>query len=156
MKNHSQIAIDLEERHTIERMLKEKHKISDISAHLGRHYKTISREVASCGGRLFYDAEKSHKMRMKKQILKPPLSIPFTPGQLEIAKKGMKEGLPKHAIREMLGITMKRCVKFFKEHFPDYKGVYGKGMPEMNKRITALEMQIEIITEQLRKLNDRN
>jgi hypothetical protein len=156
MSRKEKVAISLEERIGIEGMIKDGLTLRGIANVLGRCPKTISREVSQNGGRSNYEAEKAHKLANAWRALRPPLSQPITPEQEEIAKAGMAKGLPKHAIREAMGIGMKKAVKFFREEYPDYKGIYAKGPPIVEKRVTALEMQIEIILDQIRRLNVRD
>lgn len=158
LRKFSKIMISLEERREIEKMLKEGFKQSEIALKLSRHWKTISREVATNGGRLLYNALDAHNRKLKhlERRQKIPIHSPLTEDQISIIEKGIKNGLSKYNIRKQAGIGAKRCIEYFKKNHPEYKSKYASGLPALENRIESLEMQIEIIIEQLRSLNDRS
>ena len=73
----------------------------------------------------------------------------------QIIRESGEKGLSKFKIRMLTGLGTKNLLKYMKEYFPEYRGTFGASSTTQEKRIESLEMQMEILIEQIRRLNDK-
>lgn len=149
--------LSYEERKFLEKCIKEGKSYPKIALLLGRHQQTLTHEVKKSGlTQKTYDADiaqnQAHLRKNKISRIKKP---PFNPSaeQLRIMELLMAEGKSKYDIRSRLGVSTRRFQKYMSENHPSYKAQYSVGLPSFENRISALEMQIEILCDTIKELH---
>lgn len=152
--------LTLEERKHIEKGLREGKPYKAICVPLGRNEQTIYIEIKKSGlTRATYNAEKAQeaanhrKLRMITNKQRP--FIP-TDAQLSTIKTCMEQGKTKKDIRDALGISYHRLQTYLRNNYVEYKSIYESVHSPIDRRISALEMQVEILVELAKKLTQRS
>lgn len=148
--------ISYEERKFIEKHIKAGRSYAWIAHELRRHVQSIYHEVRRAGfkyGEFDADiAQKGANIRKSRSI--PNKSAPWVPTaeQMAMLEASMGKGKSKAFMRAQVGVSFKRFNCFMKKNYPHYTSLYGAGLPDLDQKIMALEMQIKIITETLKEL----
>jgi IS30 family transposase len=137
------------ERLKIEENLKANLTLTEISKKIGRAMSTLYAEIMRGGGYKNYSAAKAHEI-FKKSLDKRSLrgSWDCDLQTLEVIKKLLEEGKSCAFIACEIDVDRRTLLKYLRR-----TGLLGEPLEE---RLEALEMQVEIILEQLEKMNVRN
>lgn len=156
--------LSLEERKQIESMLKEGKTLHEIAFEIGRNTSALFIEIKRNGGRSWYNAENAHTAaEIRKKEKGARCFKDLTEEQGRIVAKAIEDGLTDTEISHMTGIDRKRLQRYVVRNkisiFPTNNKTREEGgtIPnQIEERVSSLEMQVEIIIEQLRILNDAN
>lgn len=149
--------LTLEERYQIKSLLHQENTSAEIARKLNRSASVIKKEIRLAGKRESYDPDKANqeaKIRIQRNG-RPARKIELDEAAKQIIAEATSKGLSKHKIRDLVGIGHIKLRRYLNEKYPGYKSLYGKNTLDQEKRISALEMQIEILIEQIRRLNDK-
>lgn len=145
--------LSLEERKAIERLIAQGHSVVDIARIIGRHYKNTGLEINKNGGRLSYNAEKAHEGALARaQYRISRLRKKFELAQEQKMKELYEQGFTLEKIARFFNTTESIVSQTSRE-----RGWQIDFSTETSPsvRISSLELQMEIVLEQLRKINDK-
>lgn len=148
-KKTPKITLTLEERQQIEKLLKKGFRNCEIARNLGRSPSVIHYEITRSGGFINYEANHAQELSDKRrsaQMAKYRWDGVQETKELIISLR--KQGKSVNFIANQLQVNCHTLSKFIKRH--------ELGGDIIEERIEALEMQIQIIIEQLEKMNVRN
>ena len=148
----------LEERRKLQQLIEKGHSRNDIAEFLGRHVKSLTKEVAACvkmHGR--YDAELAHELKTKKRNGPSPRHLSLE--QISLIKEGLERGLTLHATAA-LARTHRRKVKQYADTHGytvisaalSNKTMSGPDAVSFEQRILFLEEQVKILSETIKEL----
>lgn len=171
-KGKKRVRFSFEEKWLIEKMLKEGATLKEMSKALNRRSSTVSNEIQKTGGRAVYTAKRSEERRARSAKNMGRKVSEETEQQIH---QLFQQGASIVQIRLLTGlshdtITARRPKDYVRPnpggHYKPHLDLRPQSPPETQEqkmatdsedllleRVEALEMQIEIITEELRKLH---
>lgn len=150
------ILLTFEERKRIEQCLRDGHSLHKTSRILGRSVSIIYRETMRCGGKERYSAEKAQEisdtiLRARIEKSRKSYSDDGKKFIIEAIKNRRSPASIAYEMKTNLS-TLKRWLTRENISWADCIGHAGN----FDERLANVEMQIDIIFEQLEKLNVRN
>jgi IS30 family transposase len=147
-KNSSVLRLD--EREQIEKGIKMGDTNAMIARILGRCISCIKQEIAKNGGRERYNAKDSEdRSRRRRENKNSKLSKVFSPDEEQKIREMINSGASMNKICLEMGIRHFRLRKFIDRNNIDFVPQNYIGF---DARIGSLEMQVQILTEQLKEL----
>ena len=145
--------LTLEERKQIEFLLKNGYRTGGIAKILQRSHSCIKQEICKNGHRADYNAMIAHEaaiIRKKSRFSK--LKGNCTEEEIALIMEGVNQGYSINKISITSGTSPWKVAGYLRDnnikHIP-------KGYLGFENRIQSLEMQVEILIEQIRRLNDK-
>lgn len=146
--------LTLEERKRIALLVSRNVSIREIARIINRSKSCVVQELKRYKKTKIYDPVVAHQEAQNKKAHRfDNLMIPYTPEQIQIIEKCVENNFSMSKIKEMVGTSYDKLKKYFLKNNPDYIFPVSQGLAE---RISAIEMQIEIIVDQLKEINERN
>jgi IS30 family transposase len=162
--------LTLGERQIIDDMLRGCYTVTEISKAIDRTLSTISREINLNGGKSAYNASKAHERAIEMHKMGCARSNRYNLEDRKIIEQMLKNGCTHNAIAVFLGRAQPALSREIKKNggneaynaeeaqkrmesllvqTPKEK----KTLPQVNRRIDILEMQIEILMDKIKELS---
>jgi hypothetical protein len=148
----------LEERKKIQDLLGKGHKRNHIATFLGRHKKSLCKEVLKCvkvHGK--YDAELAHEMGTSKRGGPTPRHLSLK--QIELIREGLERGLSLHAMAALAGTSRKKVKEYAEQNgysiaatALERRTFTAKDQVSFEQRILYLEEQVKILSETIKEI----
>lgn len=143
--------LTLEERKQIEQLIADGLSNRKISEEIGRTHNTISKEIRELGGKENYDAIAAHEAALKRwDVRSGRLRIEFTDEQKEVIELGLTKGWTCSRLRYAVGCTYSKMQRYLAEN--NLRGKDREKPIGFEERISCLEDQVKILTEQLKDI----
>jgi IS30 family transposase len=154
MPSKGMTALVLSEREVIEELLKKGYTLERIASVISRSYSCVKKEIRRNFGREKYNAKQANReayLRHVHRIQKTEKNL--TEEQAASIKDGIGQKLSQDQISIKSGVSVYKLKKYFRENNISYMPRYMGGL---NDRISALESQIEILTQLMKEKNVKN
>jgi IS30 family transposase len=144
------VHIKKDEMILIEKMCKENASYIQISSHLQRSIAGVKNHILANGGRSCYTAENAYKRYQENKQRQHDCLF-----KNKYFSEKIRENL-RHDLE--MGVSQDECARKYKlSRFSIKKFMRENNLSlSINERISSIEMQLSIITNQLRKLNVKN
>jgi predicted DNA-binding protein YlxM (UPF0122 family) len=145
--------LTIEERKRIALLVSRNVSIREIARIINRSKSCVVQELKRYKETKIYDPVVAHQEAQNRKAHRfDNLMTPYTPEQIRIIEKCVENNLSMSKIKEIIGTSYDKLKKYFIKNNPDYIFPVSKRLED---RISALEMQMEIIVDQLKEINER-